>query len=122
MSPAPGPQDLPELPRDDGGPVFRAPWEAKAFALVVRLHEAGCFSWSEWAERLAKEIERARAAGDPDLGDTYYEHWLAALEGIVADKDLLSQVELARRKHEWEEAARVTPHGRPIELRRERSG
>jgi nitrile hydratase accessory protein len=113
--------ELPALPRDAAGaPVFRAPWEAQAFAMAVRLHEAGHFTWSEWAERLAREIQRAQAAGDPDRGDTYYHHWLAALEGLVADKGLVAGDELRRRKLEWDAAARATPHGKPIELQRGR--
>lgn len=113
--------DLPVLPRDEAGaPVFRAPWEAQAFAMAVRLHEAGHFTWTEWAERLAREIQRAQAAGDADRGDTYYHHWLAALEGLVAEKGLVGADELHRRKAEWDAAARSTPHGKPIELRRGR--
>jgi len=109
--------DLPAIPRDEAGaPVFAAPWEAQAFAMAVRLHETGHFTWSEWAERLAREIKRAQAAGDPDRGDTYYHHWLATLEEIVAEKGLVGAKELSLRKAEWEAAARATPHGRPIEL------
>ena len=110
------PPELPALPRDEGGPVFKAPWEAQAFAMAVKLHEAGHFTWREWAERLAAEIKRAGERGDPDLGTTYYEHWLAALERIVAEKGLVGAEELSRRKAEWETAARETPRGRPIEL------
>ncbi|HET9625289.1 MAG TPA: nitrile hydratase accessory protein [Kofleriaceae bacterium] len=105
------------LPRDARGePVFRAPWQAQAFAMAVRLHEAGHFTWPEWAAALAAQIQAAQAAGDPDLGDTYYEHWLAALEHLVAAKGLVSRDELAARKDAWAEAARATPHGQPIEL------
>jgi nitrile hydratase accessory protein len=111
--------ELPVLPRDAAGaPAFGAPWEAQAFAMAVQLHEAGHFTWSEWAQRLAREIQRAQASGDPDRGDTYYHHWLAALEGLVADKGLVAGDELERRKLEWDAAARATPHGKPIELRR----
>jgi nitrile hydratase accessory protein len=70
---------LPGLPRDADGPVFAEPWEAQAFALAVALNERGLFTWPEWAEALGREIERARAAGDPDTGATYYRNWLAAL-------------------------------------------
>ena len=109
--------DLPSLPRDaQGSPVFCEPWEAQAFAMAVRLHEAGCFTWTEWAAALAEQIRNAQAAGDPDLGDTYYVHWLAALEHLVAAKGLVTAEELAQRKAAWAEAARVTPHGQPIEL------
>jgi nitrile hydratase accessory protein len=110
--------DLPSLPRDaEGSPVFREPWEAQAFAMAVRLHEAGHFTWTEWARALAEQIRTAQAAGDPDLGDTYYQHWLAALERLVAAKGLVTAEELAQRKGAWAEAARTTPHGQPIELR-----
>ena len=110
--------DVPALPCDpEGAPVFREPWEAQAFAMTLRLHEAGHFTWAEWAERLAREIGRARADGDPDLGTTYYAHWLRALEGLVTDKGLVSAAELVERRAEWDAAAHATPHGRPIELR-----
>ena len=110
------PAELPGLPRDDQGPVFREPWQAQAFAMAVRLHEAGHFTWTEWAAALAEQIQKAQAAGDPDLGDTYYVHWLAALERLVAAKGLVSAEELADRKGAWAEAARTTPHGKSIEL------
>jgi nitrile hydratase accessory protein len=109
--------NLPGLPRDaEGGPVFHEPWQAQAFAMAVRLHEAGHFTWPEWAAALTAQIRAAQAAGDPDLGDSYYLHWLAALERLVAAKGLVSPDELARRKDAWAEAARITPHGAPIEL------
>jgi nitrile hydratase accessory protein len=110
-------EEVPSIPRDHNGPVFREPWEAQAFAMAVRLHEAGHFTWTEWAAALSEEIRQAQAAGDPDLGDTYYRHWLAALERLVTAKGLVSTEELARRKDEWADAARATPHGAPIELR-----
>jgi nitrile hydratase accessory protein len=116
MSAKPCIDDLPALPRDAEGPVFRAPWEAQAFAMTVKLHEAGAFTWAEWAERLSAEIRAAQERGDPDLGDTYYEHWLAALERLVAEKGLVGAEALARRKAEWAHAAAHTPHGRPIRL------
>ncbi|MFQ5659908.1 MAG: nitrile hydratase accessory protein [Gammaproteobacteria bacterium] len=90
---------LPGLPLDDDGPVFKAPWQAQAFALVVRLHEQGTFTWQEWTEQLGKTIAKAHAEGDPDLGDTYYHHWLAALESITTDKGLVTPKSLSGRKH-----------------------
>jgi hypothetical protein len=41
---------LPGLPHEGENPVFKAPWEARAFAMVIRLHERGLFTWTEWAE------------------------------------------------------------------------
>src|SRR5690348_3633813 len=77
---------VPGVPRDENGPVFREPWEARAFAMALSLHERGLFTWTEWAETLGEEIKRAQAAGDPDTGETYYLHWLATLERLVATK------------------------------------
>ena len=109
----------PGMPRDADGPVFNAPWEAQAFAMTLALHERGLFTWAEWAEALAAQIAAAQAAGDPDTGNTYYRHWLAALEGLVARKGVSSGDELARYRHAWDHAADRTPHGQPIELRGE---
>lgn len=109
---------LPGLPRQDDQPVFRAPWEAQAFAMAVMLHERGHFTWKEWSARLGAEIAGARARGEADDGSRYYEHWLAALERLLPERGLVLAGELSTRKHEWDVAARETPHGRPIELRR----
>lgn len=108
---------MPGMPTDDGSePVFREPWEAHAFALAVSLHQRGLFTWPEWAETLALQIAAAQAGGDADLGDTYYRHWLAALETLVAAKGASSKDELGRYRQAWDHAADRTPHGRAIEL------
>ncbi len=107
---------LPELPRDAEGPVFAEPWQAQAFAMTLRLHAGGCFTWSEWAACLAGEIKAAQAAGDPDLGDTYYHHWLAALERLVVDKGLVAGPALESCREAWTAASEATPHGQPIRL------
>jgi nitrile hydratase accessory protein len=98
-------------------PVFAEPWQAHAFALALALQERGVFSAAEWADALAREIAAAQRAGDPDLGDTYYRHWLAALEALVVAKGAGSASELRRYRTAWDRAADRTPHGRPIELR-----
>ena len=123
MSGAGSPDELPGLPWDaEDGPVFRAPWEATAFAMAVRLSEAGKFTWTEWVDYLSAEIAAARERGDPDLGDRYYEHWLAALEKLVIDKGLGTGSELAALKHDWTEATVHTPHGQPVELKKRTPG
>ena len=109
-------EELPALPRDSDGPVFNQPWEAKAFALTVRLSEAGCFTWPEWVKIFSQEIKAAQERGDPDLGDTYYQHWLNALERICAAKGLVGSEDMHRRKATWRRAYLNTPHGRPVDL------
>jgi len=113
---------VPGIPRSAEGPVFREPWEAQAFAMALALHERGLFTWSEWAATLAEEIKRAQAAGDPDTGDTYYRHWLNALERLVAGKGVTDAATLARYREAWDHAADRTPHGTPIELKPEDFG
>jgi nitrile hydratase accessory protein len=113
---------LPDLPCDAEGPVFRAPWEAQAFAMALALHERGVFTWPEWAATLGAEIKRAQAAGDPDTGETYYHHWLATLERLVAAKGVTTSDTLHRYRDAWDHAADRTPHGQPIELRPEDFG
>ena len=112
----PDPHALPSLPRDDGGPVFAEPWQAHAFALAVKLSEAGFFTWSEWAAALGAELVEASERGEPDDGSRYYHHWLAALERLVAAKRVVAPHALKARKHEWVEAYRRTPHGQPVAL------
>jgi nitrile hydratase accessory protein len=109
--------DTPGLPRDDGGPVFRAPWQAQAFALTLALYERGLFTWTEWAKALALRIQAEPAQDSEDPNDAYYRQWLAALEDLVASKGASSPEELQRYQHAWDHAADRTPHGQPIELR-----
>lgn len=113
---------VPGIPRDAEGPVFRAPWEAHAFAMALALHDKGVFAWSEWAAALGDEIRKAQAAGDPDTGETYYRHWLATLERIVAEKGVTTAQTLSQHRDAWDRAAHRTPHGTPIELRDEDFG
>ncbi|WP_366654298.1 nitrile hydratase accessory protein [Fodinicurvata sp. EGI_FJ10296] len=119
-SPAPTPGISPELtrlvPRDDDGPVFRAPWEASAFALAVRLIDAGVVSWPEWAAALGARLESARRDSSGDRSDDYYRHWLAALEDVTCAKGLATPELLASLKQDWRAAYLDTPHGRPVSL------
>jgi len=107
---------LPSIPRDDEGPVFNEPWQAEIFAMTLSLYERGVFSWSEWADQLTQSIKSAQDGGDPDLGDTYYSHWLDALEKIVVSKGIGAADQLNTLYCEWETAASTTPHGQTIEL------
>lgn len=107
--------NLPSIPQD--GPVFREPWEAQAFAMALALHERGLFSSKEWADALATEISHAQAGGDPDTGETYYRHWLAALEQLVAQKGVATRDTLTRYRDAWNHACERTQHGKPIELK-----
>jgi nitrile hydratase accessory protein len=107
------------IPRDEDGPVFDEPWQAQAFALTVKLNEAGHFSWSEWADIFGAEIATATREGRGCGNEDYYLCWLAALEKIVAVKDMLTEDQLLSRKEEWRHANEHTDHGQPIVLQAE---
>lgn len=107
---------LPGMPVDADGPVFAEPWQAQAFAMALALHRRGLFTWAEWAQALSAQIAAAQSGGDTDVGDTYYRHWLGALESLVATKGASTLAELALFQRAWDRAAERTPHGRTIEL------
>src|SRR5271165_5533202 len=104
------------LPRGADGPVFDEPWQAQAFALAVRLSEAGFFTWREWADELAAVLREATTRERPDDGSHYYDHWLFALERLCLSKGLTNRQALNECQVAWAEAYRRTPHGRPVEL------
>ena len=107
---------MPSIPRDDDGPVFREPWEAQAFAMALACTSAACSPGTNGRPPWPTEIKRAQAAGDPDTGETYYRHWLATLERLVAAKGVTTAETLHRYRDAWDHAADRTPHGKPIEL------
>jgi hypothetical protein len=138
---------FPDQPAENGEPVFKEPWEAQAFSLVIALHESGVFSWDEWSDALAQAIRRGlhpgggeevvqrvseaiaedageeagkkpteRMAEKEDRSDSYYQHWLAALEHLAIAKGLSGAGELAQRVQAWREAYLATPHGQPVVL------
>jgi len=80
------------LPEKDSEPRFEEPWQARIFAAVVCLADAGCFRWDEFQQALIAEI--GHGEGDPGR---YYEHWLAAAERLLANKGLLTSDRLAGR-------------------------
>ncbi|WP_229597924.1 nitrile hydratase accessory protein [Roseibium aggregatum] len=105
----------PRLPLDeDGGPVFSAPWEARIFAMTVKAHEAGVFTWGEWAEALGAEL--AKDGDGSGETESYYDRWLAAFETLLTAKNVAAAGQLADLRKAWDKAAKATPHGKPIVL------
>lgn len=87
------------LPKDYSDMKFAEPWEARAFAIVVKLADGGYFTWPEWVECFSKEVAAAtaeEAAGKP--AKTYYEQWLSAAENLMVAKGATSRDELATEK------------------------
>jgi nitrile hydratase accessory protein len=97
-------------------PPFREPWQAEAFALAVALQDRGLITAREWADALGAAIRAAQAGGDPDTGDTYWRHWLAALETLLAAKWLASPVVVAARAGSLAAAAAAKAHPAQLAL------
>jgi nitrile hydratase accessory protein len=98
-------------------PVFAEAWQARAFALVLKLSERGHFTQSEWTVALARQLRNVVERGETDDGTHYYDHWLAALEALVIEKAMTTRASLDTRKEEWKDAYLQTPHGKPVELK-----
>lgn len=92
------------LPRANGELVFEDPWQGRVFGIAVSLHEAGRYDWASFQERLTEEIRRQ---GDDDrTASDYYRHWLAALERLLVDRNLIDADELAERVSEYRHGER----------------
>ena len=96
--------------------MFAEPWQARAFALVLKLTERGHFTQKEWTMALARELRSVTDHGGADDGSHYYEHLLAALEALAVEKGLTSRTSLSARKAAWRDAYLRTPHGKPVRL------
>lgn len=107
---------MPDVPGDEAGPTFDAPWQAQAFAIVVRLHKTGHFGWDDWVRVLSREIARSPVRAGESENDTYYRQWLDALEQIVVTRGLLAAGDTPQRAGEWRAAYINTPHGQAVEL------
>lgn len=101
----------PETPPTEPDRPFAAPWQAQAFGLTVALHQAGLFTWPDWAQTLGAELR-----GGAFDGSDYWDRWLAALERLVADRTGTAPADLTALADRWQAAARATPHGQPIRL------
>ena len=93
--------------------VFAEPWQARAFALMLKLREQGYFTANEWSAALGQAL---RQPAELDTPVDYYAHLLAALESLVLVKGLTDAEALSTRKQAWAAAYRRTPHGMPVNL------
>ena len=77
------------LPRDNGELVFEEPWQGRALGMgVVALQRTGA-SWAEFRQHLVAAIAvRPRSDGESEA-TAYYGAWLDALEGLLAERELL---------------------------------
>jgi nitrile hydratase accessory protein len=79
--------------------AFNEPWEIRAFAMAVAAYHNRQFEWSEFQLSLVQSIRQWDQAGhDPDGQPwSYYEHWVTALETVLAGSGMLSESALDDR-------------------------
>lgn len=83
----------------DSDVKFAEPWEAKAFAIIVKLAQAGHFTWSEWVDCFSAEVAAATAAEvEGRNAKTYYEQWLSAAEKLLIAKGMTTADQLTARR------------------------
>lgn len=88
-------------PRRNGEPVFNAPWESRAFGMVVSLHTTGRYPWNDFKERLIDAIASGSSPDAPADTPDYYYHWVAAFCQLLVEKGILTKRELRDREHEF---------------------
>ncbi len=105
------------IPAEFAEPAFTDPWHAQAFALTVHLSERGAFTWPDWAATFGAALAARRGVhGALDGGADYWAAWLAALETLLATRDMAAPGDVARMRDAWEAAYLATPHGAPVTL------
>ena len=85
-----------DLPGGSGDRAFDQPWELRAFAMAVAAYHEGQYEWSEFQLSLIDSIKRWEADGGAEPW-SYYEHWLTALETVLAGSGALSDAALDDR-------------------------
>jgi nitrile hydratase accessory protein len=92
------------LPRSNGEPVFDAPWQSRAFGMVVHLHESGVYPWDDFKERLIASID---ASGETESNDpaAYYRQFTAAFCKLLVERGILTPEEIERRTEQERHAA-----------------
>lgn len=79
-----------------GDRAFDEPWEVRAFAMAVAAYHNGQYEWSEFQLSLVDSIKKWEAEGGTEPW-SYYEHWLEALETVLAGNGALSDAVLDDR-------------------------
>jgi nitrile hydratase accessory protein len=76
---------------DQAAPQFDHEWQRRAFGLAVALSEFGHYRWEDFQHSLIQNIAQWEDTSESARGDwQYYDHWVAALEKVIADHRLIT--------------------------------
>jgi len=90
------PEEAP--PRRDGHLYFDRDWERLAFGVAIALSKQGHYEWEDFRQQLISKIGEWEAEhGTDDPSWDYYQRWLAALEEILVESEVLAPGELDAR-------------------------
>ena len=79
--------------------------------MAVALYEAGVFTWPQFQAALIARIARWEAAPAESAHWNYYQHWLGALEDVLADVAPCCPTTSPREPTTWPQ--RPTGHDHP---------
>jgi nitrile hydratase accessory protein len=88
-------------PRKNGEPTFAAPWQSRAFGMVVDLHVRGVFPWDEFKRRLIVEVATATDGNRTADESGYYNQWVDAFFRLLIEKRILTAQEINRRVEDF---------------------
>ncbi|MGE0622310.1 MAG: nitrile hydratase accessory protein [Pseudomonadales bacterium] len=97
-------------PMANGEVLFDAPWQGRVFGMARVLAEAGHYTWDEFRAHLIERIgawDRSAAAAEPGAEYHYYDHLLAALQALLAEKGMLDTTAVEGRVRAFAQR----PHG-----------
>jgi len=91
-----------ELPEDADNINFQAPWQARAFSIVLSLYEKDLFTWNEFQSRLIEQVQdEDHAQINNQLESVYYQQWISALENLLVEKGICNPEEIIERSSEF---------------------
>lgn len=93
--------------RERNEPLFHADWERRVFGLLLATMGQGIYNIDE----LRHSIERMSPAHY--LGSSYYEHWLAGIDRLLAEKGTLSREQIEARVRDMAAGAPAAKGGNP---------
>ncbi len=90
------------LPRSNGELVFEEPWESRAFGMAAALADSGVFEWKDFQAGLIAAIAEFESDTNREQqAYCYYERWLTTLEGLIAERGLISTDDIETRITEY---------------------
>ncbi|MFT0174041.1 nitrile hydratase accessory protein [Paraburkholderia mimosarum] len=89
-----------------GVQAFAAPWQSRAFGIVVDPHLGGVFPWDELKQRLIAEVAAASVKQGTADESGYYDQWVDAFFWLLLEKGILTRQKIGRRVEDFRTGVR----------------